>query len=934
MAPDIPNKRETAEELKRIKEEAKIFSNPLIGSATEQLSALSPKERRSIKKGIATRQAKIVKILGEFEAASTPDALKELLSTTERLEEMMQLLGEQAEIAEEKSRGTIASQPFKESVLAAREFGHAVLEKTQAKEPFVPADLIRKLRELILSAGEQTRPAPDATSQESSGETNNKGEEPERKQETVQKTPTFDDIQTVESLVERLRNTSDWKTEIEYARNKPPDTVTNQDIAKVLEKRMTEFEAMCTAKDPKIEQEAKRFVSVFVNPSLRDAVRRVLIAKGYLTPRTPITPRSTEQQEAERMNTPHRFSDIQTLNELDRFLLDGTTELDVLVEKKRRWLKSEEVAAMIYNKVSAFDKEKKKNGIAPQQEIQGFLSLFGNEEVREAIQRAFADRGLLESSSSAPRVPVEGVPQQVSGDRRDEKSKPREESFFGPALREFLSTLREKIHSPEYAKKGQELGIAYGQLVGRFQYFCSEAFAKKGIQERRREVEEFLSAASPRFHDALKRVIEEDKIVEGVGQRIFFTGSETKSKEARPNMPPVSSVAQRAFRTPEAPKAPEVQKTPEARRAEALEQYFGEVESGMDLLQKIVEMPSTAALQKAFGSPEELNRLSGELMLRVLEFFDLVDSWDSEKRSRGEIGKSTEDFIASAKIPFGCQVAFRTIMRYALHTKLGPVVETLKAPPKVKPDAFAPKPPPEGGVGISAGIEAPRSGELSVEEIVASAKAMKAAKVMKAAEDAKAKITASVGAGAKTSSETSEKPTQTTSSAEREQRPQDTFLERLRLRAEGRKRASSPTPATSPAAPLKPEATSTVPSSPKVESVPIAPALVSEKANEGWTREKIEALTFENLAGLSDDDLQTAFKDIGFSIWLAIAVHGMPEDFIRKVRGFAKDTEVFDEWVKKSDSPEEIIKGRGNILMDVKFKLLMALQEREKPPKP
>ncbi len=492
--------------------------------------------------------------------------------------------------------------------------------------------------------------------------------------------------------------------------------------------------------------------------------------------------------------------------------------------------------------------------------------------------------------------------------------------------------------------------------------------------------------------------------------------------------------------SPPAPTIVERQKTPEVRKAEALTDYFGVVESGTDFLRKIVDMPRSAALRTSIEL-SELEQLSGELSQKILDFFDLVDAWEKENKNRREIVESGEKFIVSAKIPSGCQGAFRTIMNFAVRQKLGPSVETLKAPLETKPDTSASKPPPAGGgTGETLPPSTPRT-PLGAAEIVAYYKAGKAA------------------AGIKTSSSASEGTAHTASPTKEEQESVEPPAEKLGYRSSrwwNPNRKSAPETAPATPATVPPAETATTPSVPTPESVPIppvaapapkpetaplaertttgwtpekiaaltfeealqvkpeylkevfrlinmdvvsaaltdmspelvektrqslteedkvrfdrlhslellntqvvvdaarrkivervqaelktsissaeaeAPSIVSEKIGGGWTRERIEALTFEDLADLNDDDLRIVVQNPELGAWgFGIVIRGMPETFINRMRDIVGDADNFDRALEYPATVEDVRYGRERFVQTIKGELLKILQ-KENPPK-
>lgn len=181
-----------------------------------------------------------------------------------------------------------------------------------------------------------------------------------------------------------------------------------------------------------------------------------------------------------------------------------------------------------------------------------------------------------------------------------------------------------------------------------------------------------------------------------------------KAAPPRPPVPPSPASTEESEEEPEKEETPAVAKAPEVEKrkttAEALSDYFKEVESGTDFLQRIVSMPEDDELRKSIKF-SELERLSGELSQKVIDFLDLIDTWEKGKKSAREMGRSSEEFIASHNVPSGCQTAFRTVALFAINKILRPVADTLKASQETKP--AAPPTSPAPGAASAAGGSPP-----------------------------------------------------------------------------------------------------------------------------------------------------------------------------------------------------------------------------------
>ena len=110
-----------------------------------------------------------------------------------------------------------------------------------------------------------------------------------------------------------------------------------------------------------------------------------------------------------------------------------------------------------------------------------------------------------------------------------------------------------------------------------------------------------------------------------------------------------------------------------------------------------------------------------------------------------------------------------------------------------------------------------------------------------------------------------------------------------------------------------------------------APTTASKEVASDWTRERIDALTFENLFELSDTDLRNVVNVHGRSSWRwGIATQALAEDFARRVRSVVDDTAAFDLTAGRRAADERVKNYREYVLDDAKKKLMEALQ-RENP---
>lgn len=354
---------------------------------------------------------------------------------------------------------------------------------------------------------------------------------------------------------------------------------------------------------------------------------------------------------------------------------------------------------------------------------------------------------------------------------------------------------------------------------------------------------------------------------------------------------------------PSAPQTVEQVKTP----AEALGDYFKQVESGTDFLQRIVNMPDDNGLRKSFKL-KKLERLSGELSQKVIDFFELIETWEKGETSRREMAMSEEEFIASHNIPSGCQTAFRTIALFAINKILGPVADTPRASQEATSSAppTPPSPSPAAGSGEAGrGSEFPYR-QLSARELAESQRRKEAAEH-----------------AAKTGAVSGESSPQAAPASDKEA---ESFLERVKARARlgnpPRENVSQALPAVSPGV----KEASAPPAAEAAEEV--QEKAVEIEAAAGLTPEKIRALTFENLADLSDDELRAVVRasrttDFGWGL----ALRGTSDAFSSRVRGLVDSATDFDKgfkWQLDAHETAEYLKAeREHVVDTAKEKLLL-----------
>ena len=483
------------------------IQSPVQENTEKPASILAPK----VKKSIDNRKAKIEKLFAELKSASTPDTLQEFIIKRKKLEELTRLLTRQEEVLSKESQESLA-RVYADTILAVGDFGSIVVPKLIKKEPFVQAEAISKLEELIRSLSGERPIAAGATQQEDITVT--QPEEPIG----AEKPPTFDGVNTVEELVKRLRSTPNWETE--FVESKKRWVKTNQELAELIEKKVERFGSMKTDENLKAgdkEQKIREFVMSFVNPSLREAVRRVFVALGLLpaykrpepapSERTVIPSQGQEAVGQEKSVVEKTAPAIEGVL-LKRIIADLSSieSIGAIREKRIVAIEGKEIAQGIRRLNRDFQSVGFKN-LPKEKQTKEVLDsidiLTTNDRLRADLQAAFREIGILEGVVSQSRT---SLPQDKETAR---------ESVLGPATNEFLADLRRSIEQAERdAKQDTKRGVAYVELVRRFQYFGGQDFKKKSIKERQDEIAKFIIAFPENLREKAREVIAKDRIIE------------------------------------------------------------------------------------------------------------------------------------------------------------------------------------------------------------------------------------------------------------------------------------------------------------------------------------------------------------------------------------------------------------------------------------
>ena len=119
------------------------------------------------------------------------------------------------------------------------------------------------------------------------------------------------------------------------------------------------------------------------------------------------------------------------------------------------------------------------------------------------------------------------------------------------------------------------------------------------------------------------------------------------------------------------------------------------------------------------------------------------------------------------------------------------------------------------------------------------------------------------------------------------------------------------------------ETSTTVDTSESLDKSEVSVESENVPVSEGWTREKIEALTFGNILYLNDDDLRLVLRGNGTSYEVGALIHDMPKPVVQHIRDMVGVKEVFDNGLAQGISdPEQREIWKSNFVQNAKTDLL------------
>lgn len=399
-----------------------------------------------------------------------------------------------------------------------------------------------------------------------------------------------------------------------------------------------------------------------------------------------------------------------------------------------------------------------------------------------------------------------------------------------------------------------------------------------------------------------------------------------------------------------ASKTIERHKTPEELKAEAFSDYFKSVKTHEEFLAGVVDMPRNAKLREVVNV-RKLEKLSGELYEKLFGFF-----LEFEARKKGksptEIIKFIGAFIEEEKIPAGCQSAIRAIAHAEMTQKTEPVSADTKTKARVDAilaDLAQMEKEKQTGASDVSSSKSKRSFEWllkpkSVKQPVSPAPdqpvATKTTEIPSTPslepEVASPTPVPQVETKPLTSSDTSGKeqgiPMMITRDMEqqladmgivKEDRDKLKPAEAWRI-LNGEKDKIEETKPSSPeaAAPVI-EASTTVDTSESLGKTEESVAPESVTAPQGWTREKIQALTFESIFDLNDDDFKSVLRGGSTPYHLGALLKDMPDSLVQRARSNVNIEAHFVEgFLQGVSDPEEQESWKSNFVETAKSILL------------
>ena len=352
-------------------------------------------------------------------------------------------------------------------------------------------------------------------------------------------------------------------------------------------------------------------------------------------------------------------------------------------------------------------------------------------------------------------------------------------------------------------------------------------------------------------------------------------------EDAESNTQPVASLSQKVERA----------KTPREKKAEAFTDYFKSVKTEAKFLEGIFEMPRDPKLREVV-SVRELEKLSGELFSKIFGFFLEFEAKKKEKSSK-EIIEFVEKSIELDQIPAGFQGAFRAVV-YAEMTQKAPPVSSRTTAQERAEALLADYAQMKTGkqAGVSEGVPSqtkrsfdwllkPKDPRQSADPVPEQPKTTKTAETPSAFPSEPEKVEpASVPP-------VESKPVVSSDTVGRER--EETKL----------------APLEAPVSVAQVEVATDTADAPAETKESVAPESIP--GPQGWTRERIEALTFESIFDLNDDDFKSVLRGAAHSYLLGALLQGMSESLVERARDNVPIKPDFDEGFSQGVSDLEAL---------------------------
>lgn len=469
-----------------------------------------------------------------------------------------------------------------------------------------------------------------------------------------------------------------------------------------------------------------------------------------------------------------------------------------------------------------------------------------------------------------------------------------------------------------------------------------DVFSKKVATALRAEVGKLGTPTQDSVEKAQEEIVEIAENLNEEGTISFDSLFEEETESTAKSTAQPSSAA--------ASKTIERHKTVKEKRAEAFTDYFKSVKTEDQFLKGIFEMPRDPKLREVV-SVQELENLSGELFSKIFGLFLSFEAKKKEKSSK-EIIEFVEAGIKEDQIPAGFQGAFRAVIYAEMTQKAEPVSSDAKN--KARVDAIladlaqTEKEKQTGASDVSSSKPkrssdwllkskgASRSASPAPDQPVATKTTETPSTPPPESEVTSATSVPQVETKPLTSSDTSGReqgiPLMITRDMEqrltdmgivKEDRDKLKPAEAWRILNGEKDKIEETKPSSLEAAAPVVEASTAVDTSESLGKAEVSVALESIPGPEGWTPEKINALTFENIFDLNDDDFRSVVGGAAISYQLGVLLKDMSDSLVQRARSNVNfEADFVEGFLQGVSDPEEQESWKSNFVENAKGVLL------------